>query len=72
MAAAFGVSTPTVSKWLAQFPAGGGAALSNCSSALARVAERLVRQALHLRRNRYLMKEGIARERCLSRLIAAR
>lgn len=41
VAAAFAVSVRTVRKWLARFHAGGGAALCNHASALARVAGRM-------------------------------
>ena len=76
VAAAFGVSLRTVRKWLARFRAGGQAALSNRASAPARVArrlpDRLVAQALHLRRSLRLAGAEIARKLGLARSTVAR
>lgn len=76
VAAAFGVSLRTVRKWLARFRAGGGAALSNRSSAPARLAhrlpDRLVALTLHLRRSLRLTGTEIARKLGLARSTVAR
>lgn len=76
VARAFGVSLRTVRKWLARFRAGGRVALSNHSSAPARVAGRLceatVALILHLRRTLRMTGAAIAAKPGLARSTVSR